>query len=108
MNKGKLITVLAAIAVLAALATGCKSQPAPAAYAQNEPRSASAQASAEARQTADKARVLDWANRGLGEEASHVVTGARGLCLPFSGYRFHRRAAGGRRGGPPRLDRAGP
>jgi hypothetical protein len=84
MNKGKMIAVVVTIAVLAALTTGCASAPAPAAsgraaaasepyvaaYAQNDPRSPTAQASAEAKKTADPARVLDWANRGLGEDAS--------------------------------------
>jgi hypothetical protein len=56
-------------AAVAVFAAGCASKPA-AAYAQNEPRSATAQASAEAIQTADRGRVRDWANRGLGEEAS--------------------------------------
>jgi hypothetical protein len=90
MKKEKLFTVLAA--VIAILATGCSSGPAPAAsspqnqpssrhaaasepayvatYAQNDSRSPTGAASAEAKQTADKARVLDWANRGLGEDAS--------------------------------------
>ncbi|GHV57872.1 hypothetical protein AGMMS49579_24380 [Spirochaetia bacterium] len=68
MKRRKMI--LAVTASLAVLAAGCASAPAPAAYTQNEPRTATAQASADARQTANKARVLDWANRGLGEEAS--------------------------------------
>jgi hypothetical protein len=79
MNKKMLIAALAA----AVLAAGCASAPkaaasgqppaapAPApAYAQNEPGSQTAIASAEARKTADVNRVLDWANRGLGEDAS--------------------------------------
>ncbi|MDR1352900.1 MAG: hypothetical protein LBK05_06420 [Treponema sp.] len=72
MNKRKLITVLAA--VVAVLASGCASAPASTApaptYAQNEPRSQTAIASEEAKRTADVNRVLDWANRGLGEDAS--------------------------------------
>jgi hypothetical protein len=71
-----MITMLAAVA--AVFAAGCSSAPAstasapaPApAYAQNEPRSQTAIASEEAKKTADPARVLDWANRGLGEDAS--------------------------------------
>jgi hypothetical protein len=63
-----MITMAAAIAVFA---TGCASKPAPApTYAQNEPLSQTAIASEEAKQTADPARVLDWANRGLGKDAS--------------------------------------
>jgi hypothetical protein len=87
MNKKMLITALAA-AVIAVLASGCGSSPKAAAspsapsasrqpatasgpaYAQNEPGSQTAIASEEARRTADASRVLDWANRGLGEEAS--------------------------------------
>ncbi|MDR1148241.1 MAG: hypothetical protein LBK66_06370 [Spirochaetaceae bacterium] len=81
MNKKKLITVLAA--AVAVLASGCASSPnaaapaqpptasaPPPAYAQNEPRSQTAIASEEAKMTADVNRVLDWANRGLGEDAS--------------------------------------
>jgi hypothetical protein len=37
---------------------------------QNAPGSAGAVASAEAKKTADPGRVIDWANRGLGEDAS--------------------------------------
>ncbi|MDR1903635.1 MAG: hypothetical protein LBQ88_15320 [Treponema sp.] len=70
MNKRKMIMVLTAAA--AVLAVGCASSPAPApaTYAQNEPRSQTAIASEEAKKTADQGRVLDWANRGLGEDAS--------------------------------------
>ncbi|MDR1410864.1 MAG: hypothetical protein LBI91_01515 [Spirochaetaceae bacterium] len=72
MDKKKMITVLAA--AIAVLASGCASAPAASTpaptYAQNEPRSQTAIASEEAKQTADPARVLDWANRGLGEDAS--------------------------------------
>ena len=83
MNKRVLIAVLASAAVLA---SGCASAPktadsrqpstvsAPAAsapaYVQNAPGSASAIASEEAKKTADPGRVIDWANRGLGEDAS--------------------------------------
>ncbi|GHV82483.1 hypothetical protein AGMMS49991_10410 [Spirochaetia bacterium] len=76
-----ILVVTASIAVLAA---SCTSAPAPSAsgrasaasepyeatYAQNDPRSPTAAASAEAKKTADQGRVLDWANRGLGEDAS--------------------------------------
>ncbi|GHT74465.1 hypothetical protein FACS1894124_4390 [Spirochaetia bacterium] len=65
-----ILVVTASIAVLAA---SCASAPAAApesSYAQNDPRSPTAAASAEAKKTADQARVLDWANRGLGEDAS--------------------------------------
>jgi hypothetical protein len=74
MNKRKMLTLLAA--AVAVLAAGCASAPAPTApapppaYAQNEPRSQTAIASEEAKRTADVNRVLDWANRGLGEDAS--------------------------------------
>ncbi|GHV28391.1 hypothetical protein AGMMS4952_11900 [Spirochaetia bacterium] len=82
MNKCKMIVILAV--VIAILASGCSSGPAPASssrkaaasepyvatYAQNDPRSPTAAASAEAKKTADQGRVLDWANRGLGEDAS--------------------------------------
>jgi hypothetical protein len=80
MNKKKLIIVLAA--AIAVFASGCASPPKaasgqtpaasapPPTYAQNEPRSATSIASEEAKKTADVNRVLDWANRGLGEEAS--------------------------------------
>jgi hypothetical protein len=67
MNKRKIIVILAAVAVIA---SGCASKPAPAAYAQNTPQSQTAIASEEAKKTADQGRVLDWANRGLGEDAS--------------------------------------
>jgi hypothetical protein len=68
------VVLLAAIL----LAAGCASSPAPtasqpaSAYAQSEPGSQTAIASEEARRTADQSRVLDWANRGLGEDASPV------------------------------------
>jgi hypothetical protein len=84
MNKRLMITMLAA--AIAVIAAGCASapsstasgQPSPApaastpapAYAQNEPGSQAAIASEEAKKTADPNRVLDWANRGLGEDAS--------------------------------------
>jgi hypothetical protein len=81
MNRKKGITALAAAA--AVLASGCGSAPntaasgqapaasaPPPAYAQNEPSSQTAIASEEAKKTADVNRVLDWANRGLGEDAS--------------------------------------
>jgi hypothetical protein len=81
MNKKKLITALAAAA--AVLASGCGSAPntaasaqapaasaPPPAYAQNAPGSQTAIASEEAKKTADVNRVLDWANRSLGEDAS--------------------------------------
>ena len=82
MIKRKMFVVLAA--AVAVLAAGCSSGPAPAAsgrkaassepyvptYAQNDPRSPTAAASAEAKKTADQGRGLDWANRGLGEDAS--------------------------------------
>ena len=69
MNKRK--TIVVAAVSLAVLIFGCASNQASApTYTQNEPQSATAIASAEARKTANKARVLDWANRGLGEEAS--------------------------------------
>ncbi|GHV82077.1 hypothetical protein AGMMS49991_06350 [Spirochaetia bacterium] len=68
MNRRKMLVVLAAS--ITVLAASCASNAAPATYTQNERHSATAQASAEARKTADLNRVLDWANRGLGEEAS--------------------------------------
>jgi hypothetical protein len=69
MDKRKVFAVLAA--VVAVLFVGCASDPAPVInYTQNDPGTPTARASEEARQTADKSRVLDWANRGLGEEAS--------------------------------------
>jgi hypothetical protein len=90
MNKKLLIAVLAA--VIAVLACGCASQSAAQSggsaaasgdssyYAGGAPGAASPevspmrgqteQASVEARQTADPMRMLDWANRGLGEDAS--------------------------------------
>jgi hypothetical protein len=74
MNKKMLIAALAA--AIAVLASDCASSPKaaasapPPAYAQNEPRSQTAIASEEAKKTADVNRVLDWANRGLGEDAS--------------------------------------
>jgi hypothetical protein len=69
MNKRKMFAVLAA--AIAVLSVGCASKPAPVPeYTQNASGSATAAASEAARKTADKSRVLDWANRGLGEEAS--------------------------------------
>jgi hypothetical protein len=82
MNKGKMMVILSVAGAI--LASGCSSGPAPASssrtaaasepyvptYAQNDPRSPTAAASAEAKKTADQGRVLDWANRGLGEDAS--------------------------------------
>jgi hypothetical protein len=79
MNKRTMIAVCAAFAVL--LAAGCASGPAPAAvsesapaspptFVQNAPGSQAAVASEEAKRTADSQRVIDWANRGLGEDAS--------------------------------------
>jgi hypothetical protein len=82
MNKRKMIAALTA--AIAVLAVGCASGPgasnresasvsqaAPTAtFVQNAPGSQAAVASAEAKKTADPARVLDWANRGLGEDAS--------------------------------------
>jgi hypothetical protein len=74
MNKRMLIAALGA--ALAVLVSGCASSPKraasapPPAYAQSEPQSQTAIASEEAKKTADINRVLDWANRGLGEEAS--------------------------------------
>jgi hypothetical protein len=82
MNKCKMIAVCAALA--AVLSAGCASGPAPAAvsqsaptapaaqptFVQNAPGSQAAIASEEAKKTADIQRVIDWANRGLGEDAS--------------------------------------
>ncbi|MDR1949333.1 MAG: hypothetical protein LBQ38_08075 [Spirochaetaceae bacterium] len=74
MNKRTMIAALAAAA--AVFAAGCASSPASTvsqpepAYAQNAPQSQTAIASEEAKKTADQGRVLDWANRGLGEDAS--------------------------------------
>ena len=70
MNKRKMIAACAALA--AVLAAGCASAPAAseAAYVQNMPGSATAAASEEAKRTADPSRIIDWANRGLGEDAS--------------------------------------
>jgi type IV pilus biogenesis protein CpaD/CtpE len=81
MNKKMLIAVLAA--AVAIVSSGCASSPNAAAsgqpsaastppptYAQNEPQSQTAIASEEAKRNADTNRVLDWANRGLGEDAS--------------------------------------
>jgi hypothetical protein len=80
MKKSKMITVL--VAAITVLVAGCASGPAASnresaaasqaepSFAQNAPGSQAAVASAEAKNTADPARVLDWANRGLGEDAS--------------------------------------
>ncbi|MDR2097064.1 MAG: hypothetical protein LBP37_00920 [Spirochaetaceae bacterium] len=69
--------ILAALLPLTVmLAAACASRPSPAAssdpaaYTQNAPGSQAAIASAEAKKTADKQSVIDWANRGLGEDAS--------------------------------------
>jgi hypothetical protein len=84
MNKRKMIAAFAA--AIAVLASGCASKPAsvtPAAstapvtvsepaptFVQNAPGSQAAIASEEAKKTADRQRVIDWANRGVGEDAS--------------------------------------
>ncbi|MDR2095547.1 MAG: hypothetical protein LBP76_08515 [Treponema sp.] len=77
MNKKKML--VAFVAAIAALALGCASGPAPVTssaqpaqptFVQNAPNSQAAIASEEARKTADSQRVIDWANRGLGEDAS--------------------------------------
>jgi hypothetical protein len=80
MNKRKMIMAFAAL--VAVLAAACASGPAPAAVAesapevpaptfvQNAPGSQAAIASEEAKRTADNQRVIDWANRGAGEDAS--------------------------------------
>ncbi|MDR2095506.1 MAG: hypothetical protein LBP76_08305 [Treponema sp.] len=77
MNKRKIIGAFAAL--IAVLAAGCVSGPAPAAvsepapaptFVQNAPGSQAAIASEEAKKTADTQRVIDWANRGVGEDAS--------------------------------------
>jgi hypothetical protein len=72
MNKRKMLAVFTALAA-AVLAAACASAPAPEAtptFVQNAPGSQAAIASAEAKKTADKQRVIDWANRGVGEDAS--------------------------------------
>jgi hypothetical protein len=81
MNTRKMIAAYAAL--MALFAAGCASGPAPAAvsesapapaapptFVQNAPGSQAAIASGEAKKTADTQRVIDWANRGLGEDAS--------------------------------------
>jgi hypothetical protein len=76
MYKRKMNAAFAAFAAaLAVLAMGCASKPAfvqdaPPTYEQNVRGSQGAVASEEARKTADPGRVIDWANRGLGEDAS--------------------------------------
>jgi hypothetical protein len=91
MNKRKMLVAFMVAVVV--FATGCASAPEPAAvsgsaaaapavpaasaapaapptFVQNAPGSPGAIASEEAKRTADPGRVIDWANRGVGEDAS--------------------------------------
>jgi hypothetical protein len=78
MCKKMMTAIAVAVAALAAsgVFTSCASRPEPSAYyagqegAQSPMRSQTEQASIDAKKTAAEMRVLDWANRGLGEDAS--------------------------------------
>lgn len=72
MNGFKMSVLMKAAAALALLAAACSSAPAPQTQEQREAAALSkTQAASEAAQkTADKQRVLDWKDRGLGEDAS--------------------------------------
>ncbi|MDR1149842.1 MAG: hypothetical protein LBK66_14550 [Spirochaetaceae bacterium] len=73
----KMMTAVAVMAAALAALTGCASRPAePSAYyagqqgGESPMRSQTEQASIDAKKTAAAQRILDWANRGLGEDAS--------------------------------------
>jgi hypothetical protein len=68
----KMNLVMKAAAVLALTTAACASAPAPQTQEERETAALSQtqRASEEAQKTADRQRVLDWKDRGLGEEAS--------------------------------------